>query len=291
MPSSAEIQAPVRNLFPFLHKPNTLDRDRIVVPAGWDSWGKISVMRDGFDAKMWGEAWERDLESEGGQGTGEAGAKKAYAMLVPDQGSKVIGLCSLFLQSCSRVLQPPPLPPFNNPVPEQAFLAKNYDENSKKSDRDPRGAFRNPAEFAGASAGIVGPLGSSSFNLPNVERALSEMESGIGVASTTAIESTTTRRLTGRAVATGRPAGLSPLGTSSSPTNIGGVRSPATPTANTGTPSPGSTGQSQHEVLQNFFQSLLSTNTKDRTANAAAASRGTAGLRTNGLPNGMEDSS
>ena len=44
--------------------------------------------------------------------------------------------------------------------------------------------------------GIVGPLGSSSFNLPNVERALSEMESGIGHANTSAIEGTT-RRLGG----------------------------------------------------------------------------------------------
>jgi dynein light intermediate chain 1 len=175
------------------------------------------------------------------------------------------------------------LPPFNNPVPEQAFLAKNYDENSKKSDRDPRGAFRNPAEFAGASAGIVGPLGSSSFNLPNVERALSELESGIGPANTSAIEGT--RRLGGRAGTTGRP-GLSPLGTPSSPTNVDSVRSPGS--ANT---TPGATGQSQHEVLQNFFQSLLSTNTKDRTANAAAASRGAADLRTNGLPNGTGDSS
>lgn len=188
-----------------------------------------------------------------------------------------------------HILQPPPLPPFNNPVPEQAFLAKNYDENSKKPDRDPRGAFRNPADV---SAGIVGPLGSSSFNLPNVERALSEMESGIGAASTTAIEGTTTRRLAGRTgTAAGRTVGLSSLGTSSSPTNISSARSPGSPAANTGTPSPSAAVQSQHEVLQNFFQSLLSTNTKDRTANAAAASRGTAGLRPNGVPNGTEDSS
>ena len=96
-------QAPVCNLFPFVHKPNTLDRDRIVVPAGWDSWSKISVMRNGFDTKMWGEAWERDLES-GEQETSETGAKKAYATLVPDQGSEVncspfftinLHLCSL----------------------------------------------------------------------------------------------------------------------------------------------------------------------------------------------------
>ncbi|KAF8257098.1 hypothetical protein EI94DRAFT_79455 [Lactarius quietus] len=28
---------PVRDPFPFSHKPNTLDRDSIVAPAGWDS--------------------------------------------------------------------------------------------------------------------------------------------------------------------------------------------------------------------------------------------------------------
>ena len=68
-----------------LFRSQILDRDRIVVPPGWDSWGKISVMRDGFGAKM---CWERDWES-GEQETSEAGAKKAYATLVRDQGSKV----------------------------------------------------------------------------------------------------------------------------------------------------------------------------------------------------------
>ena len=85
----AEPQAPTRNIFPFRHKPNTLDRDRIIVPSGWDSWGKISVMRDGFDAKMWGEAWETDLSDNQGEAVG---AKKLYASLVPDQGPKVSSL-------------------------------------------------------------------------------------------------------------------------------------------------------------------------------------------------------
>lgn len=89
MGSGTDAPAPVRNPFPFQHKPNTLDRDRIVVPAGWDSWGKISVLREGFDAKTWGEAWERDLEEVEGQGSGETGAKKLFAALVPDQGEKV----------------------------------------------------------------------------------------------------------------------------------------------------------------------------------------------------------
>lgn len=88
--------APVRNSFPFPHKPNTLDRDRIVVPAGWDSWGKIAVLRDGFDAKAWGEAWEHDLEEQEGE-TGESSARKMYSSLVEDRGIKVYILSTSLL--------------------------------------------------------------------------------------------------------------------------------------------------------------------------------------------------
>jgi len=46
-------------------------------------------MRDGFEAKMWGEAWERDLEADGTGMGEELGAKKLFSVLVPDQGTKV----------------------------------------------------------------------------------------------------------------------------------------------------------------------------------------------------------
>ncbi|KAH9036025.1 dynein light intermediate chain-domain-containing protein [Lactarius deliciosus] len=213
--------APVRNPFPFAHKPNTLDRDRIVVPAGWDSWGKIAVLRDGFDAKAWGEAWEHDLSSDAGIETdGEASARKLYVSLVQDQGPK-----------------PTPLPPLNNPTPEQAFLAKNYDENARRADRDPRGIFRTPTDAsAPPAAGLVGPLGSSSFSLPTVERALAEMEG------------------------------------SSAGTSLGGLglgKRAGAPTSPILGSAPSPTGQTQHEVLQNFFKSLL--NTKDRAASPGSA--------------------
>ncbi|KAF4619559.1 hypothetical protein D9613_004983 [Agrocybe pediades] len=269
MNTSTEGQAPVRNLFPFSHKPNTLDRDRIVVPAGWDSWGKISVLRDGFDARMWGEAWERDLEAQDGQFE-ETGARKMFANLVPDQGSK-----------------PPPLPPFNNPIPEQVFLAKNYDENAKKSDRDPRGAFRNPQDIAGNSAGIVGPMGSSSFNLPNVERALTEMETGMGGPSSTSnLNEAAARRLAAQRTtsATGRPAGLSVAGAAPA-SSLSSARSPISPAGGGATPSPGAGSQIQHEVLQNFFLSLL--NTKDRPQGSASTRSSPA--KPNGTTNGTEE--
>ena len=124
--------------------------------------------------------------------------------------------------------QPSPLPPLNNPTPEQAFLAKNYDENARRADRDPRGIFRTPTDASAApAAGLVGPLGASSFSLPTVERALAEMEGGLG-----------------RRAGAGAPTSTSPvLGSAPSPT--------------------------QHEVLQNFFKSLL--NPKDRAASPSTS--------------------
>ncbi|KIJ69787.1 hypothetical protein HYDPIDRAFT_77857 [Hydnomerulius pinastri MD-312] len=268
MAAGMEAPAPIRNPFVFHHRPNTLDRDRIVVPAGWDSWGKIGVLREGFEAKMWGEAWDADLDADGAETEEASGANRMYRTLVPDQGAK-----------------PPPLPPFNAPMAEQAFLAKHYDENAKKPDRDPRGAFRNPTESA--TAGIVGPLGSSSFNLPHVEKALSEMEAGMGGSSAlnASVNGDAARRLSRGGT---RPtSGLSAVGV---PGASAAGRAPTSPTLST---SPSSTGgQTQHEVLQHFFQSLLSS--KDRAGASAAASRGAAAPpppKTNGNSSGTDDAS
>lgn len=151
-------------------------------------------------------------------------------------------------------------------MPEQTFLAKNYDENSKKPDRDPRGAFKNPVETA--AAGVVGPMGSSSFNLPNVERALTEMESGIGGPSALNMSA---GGEAARKLAT-RGTGRSSMSNLSVPPPAGGPSrgqgsSPTLP------PSPGPNAQTQHEVLQNFFASLLST--KPTSAKATSPEKAT----------------
>lgn len=162
------------------------------------------------------------------------------------------------------------------PTPEQVFLARHYDENAKKPDRDPRGAFRNPTEGGPATAGIVGPLGSSSFTLPNVERALTDMEQGSSAnASQPAAEPN-------RKMPRPTRAPMAPLSTGGATVTHGLGRSTSGSPSNVGSPSP-TGGQTQHEVLQNFFQSLLSS--KDRAGAAAAASRTTAPAKpTNGAP-------
>lgn len=98
--ANATASTATRNPFPFSHRPNTLDRDHVVIPSGWDSWGKIAVLRE-FEPTVWGEGWEADLESEGGEDV-KNGAKKMYRDLVPDLGTKV---SSLFFTSHAIIVR------------------------------------------------------------------------------------------------------------------------------------------------------------------------------------------
>lgn len=47
--------------FPFPYRSSTIERDELVVPTGWDTWGKIKAHRDGFDASATSKGWEWDM--------------------------------------------------------------------------------------------------------------------------------------------------------------------------------------------------------------------------------------
>ena len=40
-----------------------MDRDKILIPPNWDSWGKIRVIREGFDVEGTSAGWSIDIES------------------------------------------------------------------------------------------------------------------------------------------------------------------------------------------------------------------------------------
>ncbi|KAH7316705.1 dynein light intermediate chain-domain-containing protein [Stachybotrys elegans] len=44
-------------------KHNVIDRDRIVVPPNWDSWGKIRVLGGSFDTEVVSRAWSEDIKA------------------------------------------------------------------------------------------------------------------------------------------------------------------------------------------------------------------------------------
>jgi len=43
-------------------KHNVIDRDKILVPPNWDSWGKIRVLREGFNMELVSNGWSTDLD-------------------------------------------------------------------------------------------------------------------------------------------------------------------------------------------------------------------------------------
>lgn len=44
-------------------KHNVIDRDKVLVPPNWDSWGKIRVIREGFDVEGTSSGWNIDIQS------------------------------------------------------------------------------------------------------------------------------------------------------------------------------------------------------------------------------------
>ena len=70
----------------FVHKPNTSDRDRIVVPASWDRWGNIWYYATG---KAWPEAWEHDLSFDDAGIDSNNNADVARECTRPSQGPEV----------------------------------------------------------------------------------------------------------------------------------------------------------------------------------------------------------
>ena len=44
---------------------NVIDRDRILIPPNWDSWGKIRVLREGFDVDGISKSWSVDIQQPG----------------------------------------------------------------------------------------------------------------------------------------------------------------------------------------------------------------------------------
>ena len=40
-----------------------IERDKILVPPNWDSWGKIRILREGFELETVGDAWSVEIQN------------------------------------------------------------------------------------------------------------------------------------------------------------------------------------------------------------------------------------
>jgi dynein light intermediate chain 1 len=57
---STHSSAPMSARFPFNYRAQIIERDTIMIPAGWDSWGKVQALREDFECRVMADAWQID---------------------------------------------------------------------------------------------------------------------------------------------------------------------------------------------------------------------------------------
>lgn len=150
----------------------------MIVPAGWDTWGKIRVQRERFDPEGFGQGWEVDLEQ--GQENKAGGALKAYEDVVIDLDGtgQVSSLRAIGFLCPDSLLDLQPNNSTSSRVEaqdEQTFLKAHY-EVLQKDTKDPRAAFavkagsNNDGYSTGMATSVVGPMASAGLSLPVTER-------------------------------------------------------------------------------------------------------------------------
>ena len=110
-----------------------LECDHIVIPTSYN-WGKIVALRYGFNTKLWGDAWERDLSSD-------------------------IGIDSAIPagRECTR-------PSYRTRVPKYVYFL-NLPTLSSRQAVDPTPTSTPASAPTAGAVGLVGLWGSSSFVL------------------------------------------------------------------------------------------------------------------------------
>lgn len=212
-----------------------MEKDAVLIPAGWDSWGKITALRDGISATddIISDGWDNQLSNDEGS---QPKASKLYQDVIHDPTKN------------HHSTQPTEL---KQAVAEHEtnFLAKHFDSLSKDPQRDPRNTFKQtPKLDTGFSSGIVGPMDSNSLNLPSVERA---MRTDANTQVDDDVTTTPYKPKLGHNHSLSHSQPFTPSSSTNAPQSH----------SNQGTPS--TIAPSQHEVLQNFFQSLLSAKKTD----------------------------
>ncbi|GAA5923820.1 uncharacterized protein JCM15063_003777 [Sporobolomyces koalae] len=262
--------------FPFPHRANVIDRDQLLVPTGWDSWGKIKVMRERFDCEAVGNKWAIDTSSKSSEGEpAEEGLTLEYEMVVVDFDDHDQP------NNSNR--------PLVKPLPEQSFLRTHYDTIQQDVEKDPRLAFKHTASAHSSSSthaigatnlSRVGPMSGQIGDLPNVQHVLdraSQQQGGSsrdrerGHVSSASTGGVTAARTTSAMSRQGSNSGSNPLTPSMSAAAAAGTshNSRTTPSA-AGSTAAGVAGGG-NQVLADFFQSLLTARSTSSSSSSSAA--------------------
>lgn len=140
-----------KSAYAFNIKAHVVERDTVLVPTGWDSWGKIKVLRDGFDCEGLLQGWELDM---GGDKPAEGeekeiiSAKKLYEdVAVHEDSDKPLSIPRMIIAE-----------------DEQDFFSRHFDTLQKANNER-----QSPPS-------VVGPMGAPNYSYGDIGADIPDIE-------------------------------------------------------------------------------------------------------------------
>ncbi|KAI8072803.1 hypothetical protein BC940DRAFT_344177 [Gongronella butleri] len=259
--------------YPYPYRAQVVERDCVAVPSGWDSWGKIRILRDGFDCEAVNQGWDADMEAlQDRQQPGAHGARGTYEDIIAN---------------ADHVEQPLNVAPIVTCEDEQVFLERHYDTLQRASD----GPSRQGTGASISRPSVVGPLGVSSMTL-DLMRAAGDKDSDHLLSRT--MRGGDDKKIpspiqTSPAYGVG---GSSLAGATGNSSASAAAAAAAAGAGNAGAnPLSSAAGGASNEVLANFFQSLLSKKAGGGSSSPTAATSPTSSLLNGSSATSLRDDS
>ncbi|KIW51458.1 hypothetical protein PV05_10175 [Exophiala xenobiotica] len=285
-------------------KHNIVDRDKILVPPNWDSWGKIRILKEGFDPEAVGNAWSVEIQHPPEQ-TLDFSTSKTQPGLPSQNGEQEsesavrVYEATLRNPADSRPAFQPRTHDETVQVPSvQEFLQVQY-ENLEKLKAEDEKAERKSRKGAPAATGAAGMLDGGDDSIKGVSNPRMAEHIGPYQINVNGIDfdaEEATRRLREReherTTATVDRSRANPVAGTGSSTPMRRQGSEAGPSAEgTQTPSSsaavgGAYGKQSNEATREFFANLIKKDKKGGMSAAASPTRapGSASPAVRGAP-------
>ena len=250
-------------------KPSYIEREKILIPPNWDSWGKIRPVREGTDLEAISDAWSVEI-----QAPPEADFNANQAHSEPVEDGSAVHVYESTLPSAPTPATAPtaatqeddtPLSTVQEFLASQLTILESLKADDEKTTRKPTSTTNRRVATTGTSsiqtqdsgpmADQIGPyqinVNGIDFDAEEATRRLKEREAERNAAASSSTE----------AQAAGKPAVGVGAGTTSANGTGSGINTPTRRAAATGGAGGGEEGKASNEAMSAFFQNLIK---KDR---------------------------
>ncbi|ETN40850.1 uncharacterized protein HMPREF1541_05130 [Cyphellophora europaea CBS 101466] len=276
-------------------KPNYIERDKILIPPNWDSWGKIRPLREGTDLEAISDAWSVEIQGKPDDSLDDvvppsdqqasSEAESAVALYESSLPNPTNTQPSIIPTADAEDTTVPPVQEFLSAQAAILETLKAEDEKvARKTNPSTRGKVSSTGQGqvltpgsedgkAGVNAKMAEQIGPYQINVNGIDfdaeeatRRLKEREAERTAAAATK-----------EASANGQPAPVANAAPRTGVTN-GGASGVSTPTKK---PATGEDGKASNEAMSAFFQNLIK---KDRRGGGAGVASGNGTPQRTGSP-------